>query len=132
MSEPALAAACATLLAPCLLASLLAGGGAAWFLRDRVFVSLVLVGVALALPALGAVLVAAPPGAALGLVILFTPPLAAAWRRLPAGLWRTARALGASRALVIRALVLPPLTVPLLIAAVLGVALLAGRVALVG
>ena len=130
MNGPALAQAAATLLAPCLAVAWLAGAMAAAWLGDGVFLALVLIGVALALPALGAVLLAGPQAAALGLLVLFTPPLAVACRRLPSGLWRTARALGASRGLVIRTLVLPPLIAPLLIAAALGLALLAGRIVL--
>ena len=98
---------CATLLA-----GLAARLGMTWFL------GLVLASVFLMLPSLAASLLLGPVDAAGALTVTLFPLLAWGWRRLPRGQWRTARALGATRARIVRVLVVPPL-LPFLLASLL-------------
>ncbi len=105
-----------------MLAASLAGALLAGALVSRapgpVFLAIVLVSAVLFLPALLAAILlsGATACAALGLAML--PVLSLGWRRLPRGLWRTARGLGAGRLLTVRALIVPPL-LPFLLAALL-------------
>ncbi len=91
------------------------------------FLAVVMVAVALVLPASAACLILGRVAgtAALGLVLL--PVMAWGWRRLPARQWRTARALGGSPLLIARVLVMPSLAPFLLVAILLGVAILSVR-----
>jgi hypothetical protein len=79
------------------------------------------------LPALAAAALLGAVSGTAGLIVAMMPLLAWAWLRLPAGQWRTARALNGSVVRVVRVLVAPVLAPFLCAALLLGVAVLGLR-----
>ena len=79
------------------------------------------------LPALAVAALLGPAAGTAGLVVAMMPLLVWAWLRLPAGQWRTARALNGSVVRVTRVLVAPALAPFLCAALLLGVAVLGLR-----